>query len=74
MLCRLRKAWKLCNQVRQGQDSVSKHGKPTRGWDNADGVHHHRISFDKDHLSFFAEVGMRHYHLKRNQSLLNCQS
>jgi large subunit ribosomal protein L27Ae len=30
---------------------------------NASGLYHHRINFHK-----FKKVGMRHYHLKRNQS------
>uniref|UniRef100_A0A2K6RZL0 Large ribosomal subunit protein uL15 n=1 Tax=Saimiri boliviensis boliviensis TaxID=39432 RepID=A0A2K6RZL0_SAIBB len=32
------------------------------------GMHHHRINFDKYHPGYFGKVGMRHYHLKRNQS------
>ncbi|KAF3830771.1 hypothetical protein GH733_001639 [Mirounga leonina] len=31
-------------------------------------MHHHRINFDKYHPGYFGKVGMRHYHLKRNQS------
>ncbi|XP_009459738.1 PREDICTED: 60S ribosomal protein L27a [Phaethon lepturus] len=30
-------------------------------------MHHHRINFDKYHPGYFGKVGMRHYHLKRNQ-------
>uniref|UniRef100_A0A2K6UIR1 Large ribosomal subunit protein uL15 n=1 Tax=Saimiri boliviensis boliviensis TaxID=39432 RepID=A0A2K6UIR1_SAIBB len=35
---------------------------------NAGGMHHHRINFDKYHPGYFGKGGMRHYHLKRNQS------
>ncbi|XP_058023200.1 large ribosomal subunit protein uL15 [Ahaetulla prasina] len=30
-------------------------------------MHHHRINFDKYHPGYFGKVGMRHYHLKKNQ-------
>ncbi|CAO2612013.1 60S ribosomal protein L27a, partial [Lemmus lemmus] len=53
---RLRKTRKLWGHVSHG------HG---RG--NAGGTHHHRINFDK-YPGYFGKVGMRHYHLKRNQS------
>nr|KAF6330339.1 hypothetical protein mMyoMyo1_012329 [Myotis myotis] len=38
------------------------------GRGNAGGLHHHRISFDKYHPGDFGKLGMRHHHLKRNQS------
>uniref|UniRef100_A0A2K5QG95 Large ribosomal subunit protein uL15 n=1 Tax=Cebus imitator TaxID=2715852 RepID=A0A2K5QG95_CEBIM len=38
------------------------------GCGNAGSMHHHRINFDKYHPGYFRKVGMRHYHLKRNQS------
>ena len=31
-------------------------------------MHHHRINFDKYQPGYFGKVGMRQYHLKRNQS------
>uniref|UniRef100_A0A2K6SB71 Large ribosomal subunit protein uL15 n=1 Tax=Saimiri boliviensis boliviensis TaxID=39432 RepID=A0A2K6SB71_SAIBB len=60
MLSRLRKTWKLRGHMSHG------HGRIRCG--NAGGMHHHRISFDKYHPGYFGKVGMRHYHLKRNQS------
>ncbi|KAH0506049.1 60S ribosomal protein L27a [Microtus ochrogaster] len=44
------------------------HCKHPGGQGNAGGMHHHRINFDKYHPGYFGKVGMRHYHLKRNQS------
>ncbi|XP_061027938.1 large ribosomal subunit protein uL15-like [Eubalaena glacialis] len=31
-------------------------------------MHRHRINFDKYHPGYLGKVGMRHYHLKRNQN------
>ncbi|MEJ1285957.1 hypothetical protein NN561_016958 [Cricetulus griseus] len=31
-------------------------------------MYHHRTNFDKYHPGYFGKVGMRHCHLKRNQS------
>ncbi|XP_043851942.1 LOW QUALITY PROTEIN: 60S ribosomal protein L27a-like [Dromiciops gliroides] len=45
--------------------SIRKH---PRGGGNAGGLHHHSISFDKYHPGDFRKVGMRHSHLKKNQS------
>ncbi|CAO2607755.1 60S ribosomal protein L27a [Lemmus lemmus] len=44
------------------------HVSHSRGRGNAGGMHHHRVNFNKYHPGYFGEVGMRHYHLKRNQS------
>ncbi|XP_035560416.1 large ribosomal subunit protein uL15-like [Canis lupus baileyi] len=68
MPSRLRKTRKLPGYVSHGHGRISKHQKHPGGWDNAGGMHHHRINFDKYHPSYFGKVGMRHYHLKRNHS------
>ncbi|XP_060233492.1 large ribosomal subunit protein uL15-like [Meriones unguiculatus] len=68
MRSRLRKTRKLRGQVSQGHGCIGKHHKHPEGLGNAGGMHHHRISFDKYHPGYFGKVGMRHYHLKRNQS------
>nr|XP_058899466.1 large ribosomal subunit protein uL15-like [Kogia breviceps] len=31
-------------------------------------MHRHRINFNKYHPGYLGKVGMRHYHLKRNQN------
>uniref|UniRef100_A0A670J2W6 Large ribosomal subunit protein uL15 n=1 Tax=Podarcis muralis TaxID=64176 RepID=A0A670J2W6_PODMU len=57
MPSRLRKTRKLRGHVSHGH---GRHG-------NAGGLHHHRINFDKYHPGYFGKVGMKHYHLKKNQ-------
>ena len=48
-------------------EPVHKHRKhPGRG--NGGDLHHHRINFGKYPPGHFGKVGMRHDHLKRNQS------
>ena len=47
---------------------ISKHCKHQGGRGNAGDMHHHRTNFYKYHPDYFGKVGMRHYHLKRNQS------
>merc|ERR1712137_777698 len=37
------------------------------GRGNAGGQHHHRINFDKYHPGYFGELGMRHFHIRKNQ-------
>uniref|UniRef100_A0A0P5AHU2 Large ribosomal subunit protein uL15 n=1 Tax=Daphnia magna TaxID=35525 RepID=A0A0P5AHU2_9CRUS len=32
-----------------------------------DGMHHHRINFDKYHPGYFGKVGMRNFHIRKNQ-------
>ncbi|CAK7315079.1 60S ribosomal protein L27a [Vulpes lagopus] len=61
MPSRLRKTQKLRGHVSHGHSRIGKHRK-------AGGMYHHRINFDKYHPGYFGKVGMRHYHLKRNQS------
>ncbi|XP_035559929.1 large ribosomal subunit protein uL15-like [Canis lupus baileyi] len=68
MPSRLRKTQKLRGPVSHGHSHISKHWKHPGGRGNAGGMHHHRINFDKYHTGYFGKVGMRHYHLKRNQS------
>ncbi|KAG3276580.1 RPL27A-containing, partial [Ictidomys tridecemlineatus] len=65
---RLRKTWKLLGHVNHGHCLIGKHQKHSGGQGNAGGIHHHKINFDKYHPGYFGKVGMRHYHLKRNQS------
>ncbi|KAM7334983.1 hypothetical protein ACRRTK_005460 [Alexandromys fortis] len=31
-------------------------------------MHHYRVNFDKYHPGYLGKVGVKHYHLKRNQS------
>lgn len=33
----------------------------------AGGQHHHRINMDKYHPGYFGKVGMRHFHVTKNQ-------
>uniref|UniRef100_A0A2K6UIU1 Large ribosomal subunit protein uL15 n=1 Tax=Saimiri boliviensis boliviensis TaxID=39432 RepID=A0A2K6UIU1_SAIBB len=66
MPSRLRKTQKRRGHISQG--CIGKHRKHPTGHGNAGGMHHHRINFDKYHPGYFGKGGMRHYHLKRNQS------
>ncbi|EGW12506.1 60S ribosomal protein L27a [Cricetulus griseus] len=66
MPSRLRKTQKLWGHM--SHDCIGKNCKHTGGFRNAGGMHHHRINFDKYHPGYFGKVGMRHYHLKMNQS------
>ncbi|XP_062940484.1 large ribosomal subunit protein uL15-like [Cynocephalus volans] len=68
MPSRLRKTWKLTGHVSHVHGCIDKHQKHPGGRSNAGGMHHHRISFNKYQPGYFGKVGMRHYHLKRNQS------
>lgn len=45
---------------------VGKHRKHPGGRGNAGGMHHHRINFDKYHPGYFGKLGMRNFHLNRN--------
>uniref|UniRef100_A0A667FLN9 Large ribosomal subunit protein uL15 n=1 Tax=Lynx canadensis TaxID=61383 RepID=A0A667FLN9_LYNCA len=67
MPSRLRKTRKLWGHMSHGHGLIGKHWKHPGGRDNAGGMHH-RINFDKYHPGYFGKVGVRHYHLKRNQS------
>uniref|UniRef100_A0A8C6G4S3 Large ribosomal subunit protein uL15 n=1 Tax=Mus spicilegus TaxID=10103 RepID=A0A8C6G4S3_MUSSI len=69
MSCTLRKTRKLWDHLSHGHGHLSKHCKHPGGHRNAGGTRHHTTNFDKYHPGYyFAKVGMRHYHLKRNQS------
>ncbi|XP_070277424.1 large ribosomal subunit protein uL15-like [Myotis yumanensis] len=68
MPSRLRKTGKLQGPMSHGHGLMGKHRKHPGGRGNAGGLHHHRINFDKYHLGDFGKVGVRHYHLKGNQS------
>ncbi|XP_072693831.1 large ribosomal subunit protein uL15-like [Canis lupus baileyi] len=68
MPSRQRKTRKLWGHMSHGHGRIGKHWKHPRGQGNAGDMHHHRINFDKYHPGYFGKVGMRHYHLKRNQS------
>ncbi|XP_028636528.1 60S ribosomal protein L27a-like [Grammomys surdaster] len=68
MPSRLRKTQKLRSHVSHVHGRICKHRKHPGGLGNAGGVPHHRINFDKHHPGDFGKIGMRHYHLKRNQS------
>ncbi|XP_043849351.1 60S ribosomal protein L27a-like [Dromiciops gliroides] len=63
---RLRETRKLRRHV--GHGHMGEHRKHPCGGGNAGGWHHSRINFDKYHPGYFRKVGMRHYHLKKNQS------
>ncbi|EDL00535.1 mCG1042430 [Mus musculus] len=67
---RLRKTRKLWGHVSHSQGLVGKHRRKHPGiHQNAGGRHHHRINFDKYYPGYFVKFGMRHYYLKRNQSV-----
>ncbi|XP_038187811.1 60S ribosomal protein L27a-like [Arvicola amphibius] len=64
----LRKTQKLQGHMSHGHSCIGKHRKQPGGCGNAGGAHHRRINFSKYHPGYFGKVGMRHYHLKWNQS------
>ncbi|XP_070282964.1 large ribosomal subunit protein uL15-like [Myotis yumanensis] len=72
MPSRLRKTPKLRGHGSHGHGRIGKHRKHPGGGGggcgNAGGLHHHRINFDKNHPGDRGKGGMRHHHLKRNQS------
>ncbi|XP_052042695.1 60S ribosomal protein L27a-like [Apodemus sylvaticus] len=68
MPSRLRRTQKLRGHMSQGHGCIGKPRQHPGGSRNAGGMHHHRINFDKYHPGYFGKVGMRFYHLKRNQS------
>ncbi|KAG1676050.1 hypothetical protein FOA52_014915 [Chlamydomonas sp. UWO 241] len=67
MTTSLRKNRKKRGHVSAGHGRVGKHRKHQSGRGNAGGQHHHRIMMDKYHPGYFGKVGMRHYHLNKNQ-------
>uniref|UniRef100_A0A8C6QEW4 Large ribosomal subunit protein uL15 n=1 Tax=Nannospalax galili TaxID=1026970 RepID=A0A8C6QEW4_NANGA len=68
MPSRLRESQKLRGRVSHSHGCIRKHWKHSGGQVNAGGMHHHGINFDRYHPGYFGKAGMRHYHLKRNQS------
>jgi len=50
-----------------GYGRVGKHRKHPGGRGNAGGQHHHRTNLDKYHPGYFGKVGMRYFHLEKNQ-------
>ena len=65
---RLRKTRKLRGHVSHGRGRIGKHRKHPGGQGDAGGMHHHGINLDKYHPGYLGKVGVRHCHLKRNQS------
>ncbi|KAK2725497.1 large ribosomal subunit protein uL15-like [Artemia franciscana] len=61
------KTRKLRGHVSHGHGRIGKHRKHPGGRGNAGGMHHHRINFDKYHPGYFGKVGMRNFHLRKNQ-------
>uniref|UniRef100_M3Y4J9 Large ribosomal subunit protein uL15 n=1 Tax=Mustela putorius furo TaxID=9669 RepID=M3Y4J9_MUSPF len=65
MPSRLRKTQTLWGHW--GHDHMSKHWK-RGGQSNAGDTYHHMINFDQYHSGYSGNAGMRHEHLKKNQS------
>ncbi|KAH6917778.1 ribosomal protein L18e/L15P [Coprinopsis sp. MPI-PUGE-AT-0042] len=63
----LSKTRKHRGHVSAGNGRVGKHRKHPGGRGLAGGQHHHRTNFDKYHPGYFGKVGMRYFHLTRNQ-------
>jgi len=68
MTTRLRKNRKKRGQVTAGYGRVGKHRKHPGGRGNAGGQHHNRINMDKYHPGYFGKVGMRNFHIRKNQN------
>uniref|UniRef100_A0A803W5R6 60S ribosomal protein L27a n=1 Tax=Ficedula albicollis TaxID=59894 RepID=A0A803W5R6_FICAL len=51
------------------RDTQKKH--PRGHGNNAGGMQHHRMNFNKHHSGYFRKVGMIHCHSKRNQKILS---
>jgi len=64
-----KKTRKKRGHVSAGHGRIGKHRKSgcRGGRGNAGGNHHHRILFDKYHPGYFGKVGMRYFHLTKNQ-------
>ena len=67
MPTRFHKNRKKRGHVSAGHGRIGKHRSHPGGRGNAGGKHHHRTLMDKFHPGHFGKVGMRRYHLKRNQ-------
>merc|ERR1712093_592340 len=66
MTTSLRKNRKKRGHVSAGHGRVGKHRCHAAGRGNAGGQHHHRILFDRFHPGYFGKVGMRNFHVKKN--------
>ncbi|KAJ3008639.1 60S ribosomal protein L28 [Thoreauomyces humboldtii] len=64
---RLSKNRKKRGHVSAGHGRVGKHRKHPGGRGLAGGQHHHRINMDMYHPGYFGKVGMRQFHLTRQQ-------
>ncbi|KAI1275416.1 60S ribosomal protein [Xylaria sp. FL0933] len=67
MPTRFSKTRKHRGHVSAGHGRVGKHRKHPGGRGMAGGQHHHRTNIDKYHPGYFGKVGMRRFHLLRNQ-------
>ncbi|KAI5295481.1 60S ribosomal protein L28 [Ascosphaera acerosa] len=67
MPTRLHKNRKARGHVSAGHGRIGKHRKHPGGRGMAGGQHHHRTNLDKYHPGYFGKVGMRRFHLLRNQ-------
>ena len=67
MTARLKKNRHKRGHVTAGHGRVGKHRKHPGGRGNAGGQHHHRILMDKYHPGYFGKVGMRYFHMTRQQ-------
>lgn len=67
MPTRFSKTRKHRGHVSAGNGRVGKHRKHPGGRGMAGGQHHHRTNLDKYHPGYFGKVGMRRFHLLRNQ-------
>ncbi|KAK6086957.1 60S ribosomal protein L27a [Seiridium cupressi] len=67
MPTRLSKTRKHRGHVSAGHGRVGKHRKHPGGRGMAGGQHHHRTNVDKYHPGYFGKVGMRRFHLLKNQ-------
>jgi large subunit ribosomal protein L27Ae len=63
----LSKNRKKRGHVSAGHGRVGKHRKHPGGRGLAGGQHHHRINFDMYHPGYFGKVGMRQFHVTKNQ-------
>lgn len=67
MTAKLKKNRKKRGHVSAGHGRIGKHRNHPGGRGNAGGQHHQRINFDKYHPGYFGKVGMRRFHLTKNQ-------
>ncbi|CAG8494846.1 3739_t:CDS:2 [Diversispora eburnea] len=67
MPSRLKKNRKKRGHVSAGHGRIGKHRKHPGGRGLAGGFHHHRSNMDKYHPGYFGKVGMRRFHLTKNQ-------